>query len=164
MDTRVSSELANDVIYLCKPPPTRIAARTRPVIRRYNREKRHATYFPSKASFDTKWNFSDDDSTWEFSAPVPISRSSTDTCSSASSTPAQEIVLRYRAEELLDNVLTGSSLEALSSEVSHESWETAPLGDASMTSEPGPPVSEKDDLKVLFRQSRHEALLDTVCR
>ncbi|KAG5642905.1 hypothetical protein DXG03_001912 [Asterophora parasitica] len=178
MDPRLSHELVSELINLSKPP-VRSAVRTRPVIRQHDREKRHATYFPSKASFHTKWNFADDESTWEFSAPVaPMVRcDSTDTCSSSSSTAAQDIAFRYRAGMPLKAVLTGSSSVSVLSDESDSTWETAPLGDSSPTtdfgsesvidsasavSEQGPPVPEKDDLKAIQRHSRSEALMDTL--
>lgn len=164
MDPRLSHELVSEMMQFYKPP-VRNTVRTRPIIRQHDQQKRHATYFPSKASFDTKWNFSsDDESTWEFSAPVAhIARSSsTDTCSSTSSTPAQEIALRYRAGMPLQAVLTGSSSASSSSNSSETSWKTAPLDEASVTSEQGPAVPEKDELKAIHRQSRCDALLDTL--
>ncbi|KAF8072201.1 hypothetical protein FPV67DRAFT_925840 [Lyophyllum atratum] len=177
MNPRASHELVAEMITFCKPP-VRNLARSRAVVKQYDQEKRHATYFPSKASFDTKWNFSDDDdSTWEFSAPMGLitRSSSTDTCSSTSSTPAQEIALRFRAGMPLQAVLTGSRSVSSASEYSDASWETAPLGtssdaspengpldDTSITLEQGPPVPEKDELKAIYRQSRCDALLDTL--
>ncbi|KAF5370450.1 hypothetical protein D9615_009721 [Tricholomella constricta] len=173
MDPRLSHELVSEMLNLCKPPVRR---RARPMIRRHDQEKRHATYFPSKASFNSKWNFADDESTWEFSASMaPIARSdSTDTCSSSSSSPAQDIVLRYRVGMPLQAVLSGSSSVSASSDVTDTSWETAPQAPftdsssitcdsaSSITSEQGPPVPEKDDLKAINRRSRCEALLDTL--
>ncbi|GLB40702.1 hypothetical protein LshimejAT787_0805730 [Lyophyllum shimeji] len=164
MDPRLSHELVSEMMQLYKPP-VRNAVRTRPMVRQHNPEKRHATYFPSKASFDAKWNFSsDDESTWEFSAPVAhIARSlSTDTCSSTSSTPAQEIAMRYRAGLPLQAVLTGSSSTSSSSEDSDASWQTAPLDDESVTSEQVSPVADKNEPKAIHRQSRCDALLDAL--
>ncbi|KAG5653226.1 hypothetical protein H0H81_001609 [Sphagnurus paluster] len=178
MATRLSHELVAKVpINFCEPPAVRDAVRTRPLIRQHDPTKRQGTYFPSKAIFNTKWNFADDNSTWEFSATVARS-ASTDTCSSSSScsTPAQEIVLRYRSRMSLD----GSSVESLSSGAtsSGDSWETAPLhsnnGETgyhydyaySIYSEVGSedqglPAPEKDEARVTYRQSRADALLAT---
>ncbi|RDB29284.1 hypothetical protein Hypma_014879 [Hypsizygus marmoreus] len=161
MDPRLSHELVAEMLRFYSPP--RELVRKRAVSPLYDRSKRYGTYFPSKASFNTKWNFADDESTWEFSAPVaPMERSSsTDTCSSGSSTPAQEIVLRYRAGKSFEAIIRGSSTGSETSVDSDASWETAP-DDASMTSEQGPPVPEKDDIKAMHRQSRCDALMDTL--
>ncbi|KAG6910258.1 hypothetical protein DXG01_012069 [Tephrocybe rancida] len=154
MDPRHSHEIVAEMITFYKPPSMMVMAtqqpvlRTRPGGRPYEAAKRHDTYFPSKASFDNKWNFSDDDeSTWEFSAPVPvrsIARSfSTGTCSSASSSAAQEIALRFRAGMSLDAVLTGSASPSVSSvESNSASWDT-PL-DRTFDDLP-PPVPEKNE-------------------
>ncbi|KAG6825323.1 hypothetical protein H0H93_000848, partial [Arthromyces matolae] len=50
----------------------------------------------------------DEDSTWEFSAPAPpIARnSSTDSCSSTTTSAAQDIAIRYRAGMPLEKVLS----------------------------------------------------------
>jgi hypothetical protein len=131
----------------------------RRVINCHDNSKRLATYFPSKVSFNTKWNFAadDDESTWEFSAPVaPSSRSSScNTSGSASSTPAQEIIIRYRAGLSLDSLETRSSSP---SDCSDNSWEITPL-DAAIDN--ASDVAEKD-LKAVYRQSQLDALEETV--
>lgn len=146
----------------CHKPPVRDLVQKRAMNPQWDQSKRYATYFPSKASFHTKWNFADDESTWEFSAPVAPSRSSsTDTCSSSSSSPAQEIALRYRAGIPLNAVLTRSSTASEISTDSDVSWETA-VDSASIFSEHVNYTPQKDDLKVIYRQSRCNALMDTV--
>jgi hypothetical protein len=135
----------------------------RRVIDCHDKSKRFGTYFPSKLSFNTKWNFADDDlSTWEFCAPVaPSSRSSSSSTSgTASSTPAQEIIIRYRAGLSLDSLVTRSSSPASDSPA--DSGEIASLANASPSFD-GPSVVEAEkDLKATYRQSRLEALEDTV--
>ncbi|KAG6832651.1 hypothetical protein H0H87_001024 [Tephrocybe sp. NHM501043] len=95
----------------------------------YDTAKRHAIYVPSKACFDENWNIDDDESTWEFSAPMAsmARSSSTDTCSSMSSSAAQDIVYRYRAGLPLEAVV-GESTSCSSSRLSGDTrsaWETA---------------------------------------
>ena len=117
--------------------------------------KRYATYFPSKASIDAA---SDDDSTWEFKAPIsPSFRSFSNTSCTSASTPAQEIVIRYRS---------GMSQETRSSSPSQysepDNWEmTSPTALSHLEHAP---VTPDRDLKARYRQSRYDALLNTVCR
>ena len=119
--------------------------------------KRYATYFPSKASIEAELlgDASDNDSTWEFSAPVsPPSRSSS--CTTSGSTPAQEIVIRYRSG------ISDPRWSSPSEYSEPDSWE--------MTPPPAPshleyvPVTPDQGIKARYRQSRYEALLNTVCQ
>jgi hypothetical protein len=134
------------------------------VVHHHDDSKRLATYFPAKASFHTKWNFapdSDDDvSTWEFSAPVAPSSRSSSCCTSgtASSTPAQEIVIRYRAGLPLDSL---EKLSRIGSDYSDNSLEHVSLDVDSAPSEHVSVVVERD-LKAVYRQSQYDALEDTV--
>lgn len=123
--------------------------------------KRYGAYFPSQASLDEKWHLSDNESTWEFREPMtPTSRSSSSsTCMTTCSSPAQEIALRYRAGMPLDFVRTRSSFADEADD--DASFYSAPLDDASI-SEYDPVIPEKE-VKAIFRQSRCDALLDTVC-
>lgn len=164
MDQRELHGLVEEMVrYSCSMPPPAFPQLRKQGLVSFDKTKRHATYFPSKASFNTKWNFSDDDaSTWEFSAPVaPMSRSSSSSGSSngtESSSPAKEIALKYRAGISLDFVHRRSNSE--SSDDSKASWETAPLDDSS--SDYAPIVPEKDEIKAVYRRSRYEALDGTV--
>lgn len=123
--------------------------------------KRYATYFPSKASIEAQHrDASDNGSTWEFSAPVsPPSRSSSATsgCTSGS-TPAQEIVIRYRSGLSLDLSDTRSSSPSQYSEP--DSWEMTSTEPSDVELVVLPP---DQDMKARYRQSRHDALLDKVC-
>lgn len=119
--------------------------------------KRYATYFPSKASIDAA---SDGDSTWEFTAPIsPSFRSFSSTSCTSASTPAQEIVIRYRS---------GMSQETRSTSPSQysepeDSWEMTASPTALSHLEHAPVTLDRD-LKARYRQSRYDALLNTVCR
>ena len=130
--------------------------------------KRYATYFPSKASFEAKQRLdaSDNDSTWEYSAPVaPPSRSSSSTtasCDTASSTPAQEIVIRYRAGAPSSPSETRSSSPSQYSEEDEDSWDIVPA--AELFDSEYVAVAPEQDIKARYRQSRHDALLNTVCQ
>lgn len=122
--------------------------------------KRYATYFPSEASIEAEQqnDTSDDDSTWEFSAPVShSSRSSSSTSCTSASTPAQEIIIRYRS---------GMSLETRSSSPSQysepDSWEMA--SPTALSHLEYLPVTHDQDMKARYRQSRYDALLNTVCQ
>lgn len=164
MDPRAAHHLIAEMV-LSHKPTARELVRKRAMAAQRDQSKRYGTYFPSKASFNSKWNFADDESTWEFSAPVAhIERSSsTDTCSSTSSSPAQDIVLRYRAGMTLEGIMTRSSTTSDASTNTDASWETA-LDNASIITDSAPPVPEKDDLKAIHRQSRCDALMNTVSR
>jgi hypothetical protein len=118
--------------------------------------KRYATYFPSKASIEAEHDASDGDSTWEFSAPVSHScRSSSSTSCTSTSTPAQEIIIHYRS---------GMSLETRSSSPSQysetDSWEMESPTALSHSEY----VTPDRDIKARYRQSRYDALLNTVCQ
>jgi hypothetical protein len=123
--------------------------------------KRYATYFPSKASIEAEQQHdsSDDDSTWEFCSPVShSSRSSSSTslsCTSAT-TPAQDIIIRYRS---------GMSLETRSSSPSQyseqDSWEVT---STALSHLEYVPVTPDQGIKARYRQSRYDALLNTVCQ
>lgn len=120
--------------------------------------KRYGTYFPSKASIEAEQqdDSSDDDSTWEFSAPIShSSRSSSSTSCTSANTPAQEIIFRYRSGMSLE---TRSSSPSLYSEP--DSWEMA-SPTALSHFECVPPAQ---DIKARYRQSRYDALLNTVCQ
>ncbi|KAF9463923.1 hypothetical protein BDZ94DRAFT_1321476 [Collybia nuda] len=165
MDQRELHGLVEEMVRYSRglPPPPLPRPRKKGLVT-FDTTKRHGTYFPSKASFHTKWNFSDDDaSTWEFSAPVaPTSRGSSSSSSDGSEStaygsPAQEIALKYRAGMSLDFVHKRSGSE--SSVDSGVAWETAPLDDSS--SDYAPIVSEEDEIKAIYRRSRFEALDDT---
>jgi len=114
--------------------------------------KRYATYFPSKTSIEAEQQHdaSDDDSTWEFNVPVlHSSRSSSSTSCTSTSTPAH-----YRS---------GMSHETRCSSPSQysepDSWEITsptPLSELEYV-----PVTPDQDIKVRYRQSRYDALLNT---
>jgi hypothetical protein len=160
MDQRELHGLVNEMVRYASGMPPPVSQLRKHGLTTFDNTKRHATYFPSKASFNTKWNFSDDDaSTWEFSAPVaPMSRtSSSSSTGTAYSSPAQEIALKYRAGMPLESIHMRSNSQ--SSEESDISWETAPLDDSS--SDYVPTVPEKD-IKAIYRKSRCDALDDTV--
>lgn len=163
MDQRQLHSLVEAMVnYSQDAPPVQPVQRRR-VINYHDHSKRLATYFPSKVSFNTKWNFSaddDDESTWEFSAPVaPSSRSSSCSTSGTNySTPAQEIVIRYRANLPLDSPDTRSSTSSASSD---DSWEIAPPEDANIPLDYASVVAERD-LKAVHRRSRLAALEETV--
>ena len=115
--------------------------------------KRYATYFPSKASIEAD-DALDIDSTWEFSAPV--SSSSSNTSCTSGSTPAQELVIRYRSGMSFD---TRSSSPSQYSEP--DSWEMTPPATPSYLEDV--PVTPGQGIKARYRQSRYDALLNTVC-
>ncbi|KAG6865434.1 hypothetical protein C0991_002595 [Blastosporella zonata] len=129
--------------------------------RPYGAQKRHAIYFSSKASFDSKWNLAadDDESIWEYSAPVvPKERSpSTDTCSSTASSAAQEIATRYRARIPLAELRTSVSPSSEEYEESDASWTTA-LDNTLYPPEQSPPVPKTDNLIALCCPSHGEEL------
>jgi hypothetical protein len=120
--------------------------------------KRYATYFPSKASIEAEHqdDASDIDSTWEFNAPVSSSSSNT-SCTTSASTPAQEIVIRYRSGTSFD---TRSSSPSQYSEP--DSWEMTPPATPSHLEDV--PVTPGQGIKARYRQSRYDALLNTVCQ
>lgn len=124
--------------------------------------KRYATYFPSKASIEAEqlYDTSDDDSTWEFNAPVShSSRSSSSTSCTlpSASTPAQEIIFRYRS---------GMSLGTRSSSPSQysESDSLELTSPTALSHLEYVPVKPDQDIKARYRQSRYDALLNTVCQ
>lgn len=162
MDQRQLHSLVEEMVnYSQDAPPVQPVQRRR-VINRHDHSKRLATYFPSKVSFNTKWNFTadDDESTWEFSAPVaPSSRSSScSTSGTAHSTPAQEIVIRYRANLPLDFLERRTSS---SSDSSDDSWESAPPENADISFDYASVVAG-GDLKAVYRKSQLDALEKTV--
>ncbi|KAG6895877.1 hypothetical protein C0992_011837 [Termitomyces sp. T32_za158] len=132
------------------PPAQRIDFWTGPRRKLYDAGKRYATYFPSWASFDAEWNAADDESTWEFLAPMSsmASDSSTDSCSSASTTVAQEIATRYRAGMPLETLLSDFSPTPASSKVLDDTPLKPIFSDHPITSESevSPPIPEKDHL------------------
>jgi len=162
MDRREFHALIDEMIHYSQDvhPPARPVQRRR-VINNHDNTKRFATYFPSKVSFNTKWNFADDDeSTWEFSAPVARSSrsSSCGTNDTAFSSPAQEIVIRYRAGMPLNSV--ESPLSSASDTSPGDTWKTTLLDGASI-SFGYTPAAEKD-LKAVYRQSQLDALENSV--
>ena len=120
--------------------------------------KRYATYFPSKASIEAEQQHDesdDDSSTWEFRAPLsPSSRSSSSTSCTSVCTPAQEIIIRYRSGLSLETRCSSPSLYS-----EPDSWELA-----SPTALEHAPVTHDQGIKARYRQSRYDALRDTVCR
>ena len=120
--------------------------------------KRYATYFPSKASIEAeqKHDASDDDSTWEFSAPLS-SRSSSNTSCTSGSTPAQEIVIRYRS-----GMSFGTRSSSPSQYSEPDSWEMTSLAPQSHMEHV--PDTPDQGIKARYRQSRYDALLNTVCQ
>lgn len=121
--------------------------------------KRHATYFPSGSipSLDVNWDVSDDQSTWEFTAPLALTvRSSSSTCETACSA-AQEIVFRYRAGLTLDFV---DSRSPTFDDAHETSWDAPCLDDGS-TSKSVSATAEKE-IQAVFRQSRWDALVEFV--
>ncbi|KAF8150100.1 hypothetical protein B0H34DRAFT_732424 [Crassisporium funariophilum] len=123
--------------------------------------KRYGAYFPSKGSFDAKYCApSEYESTWEYSAPrsTPSRSSSTTSCNTSGSTPAQEIAILYRARMSMDQ---GSSTRSSSpSQYSQAgSWEIMSRDDASELEYV--PIASQKDIKAAYRQSRSDALLDT---
>ena len=121
--------------------------------------KRHATYFPSRVSIEAEQQHdaSDDDSIRDFCAPVShSSRSSSSTSCTSTSTPAQEIVLRYRSGMSL-----GTRCSSPSQYSEPDSWEmTSPA----LSHLEYVPVTPDQDIKARYRQSRYDALLNTVCQ
>lgn len=129
-----------------------------------NHPKRYAIYFPSKTSIEAEQQHdaSDEGSTWEFNASIvpPSVGSSSTSCRTSGSTPAQEIVIRYRSGISFGLTDTGSSSPSQYSEP--DSWE--------MTSSPEPSnlehaqVAPDQNMRARYRQSRYDALLTTVCQ
>jgi hypothetical protein len=125
--------------------------------------KRYATYFPSEASLEAEQEHdaSDNDSTWEFSAPLSPPRTPSGTsCNTSNSSPAQDIAIRYRA-----GISFGFSNTVRSSSPPHhsepDSWEIASRAKPSDLGHVQAALDQ--DIKAAYRQSRHEALLKTVC-
>jgi hypothetical protein len=159
MDRREFHSLVEEMVYYSRD--ARGPVQRRRVVNHHDSSKRLATYFPAKASFHTKWNFADDDgSTWEFSAPVAHSSrsSSCSTSGTASSTPAQQIVIRYRAGLPLDSLEKRS---LIGSDYSDDSLELVPLDEDSASFDHVSVVAERE-LKAVYVQSQYEALEDTV--
>ena len=120
--------------------------------------KRYAIYFPSKASIEAEklHGESDDDSTWEFCAPIsPSSRSSSTT--SAPCTPAQEIIIRYRSGMSLETRSTSPSLYS-----EPDCWEMS--SPTALSHLEHVPVTPDEDIKARYRQSHYDALQNTVCQ
>ncbi|KAF8896057.1 hypothetical protein BD779DRAFT_1493738 [Infundibulicybe gibba] len=122
--------------------------------------KRYGAYFPSEASLADEWDreSSDVESTWEFPPSLKASHraSSTSTASTSCSTPAQEIAIRYRAGMSLD--LPDSRCSTPETEESEEAFESCPS--SPMIDEYAPVAPATAELKAIFRQSRHDALLE----
>ncbi|KAG5340377.1 hypothetical protein J132_05116 [Termitomyces sp. J132] len=149
MDSSLSYEIVTQLLDISMPSVRTADFTGRPRRgRSYDAEKRYATYFPSRANFDA-CNVADDQSTWEFSAPVSsfASSSSAESCSSASTTAAQEIALQYRTGTPSKAILLSSSSTSVSLEESDNTWKTA-VADTSITSEfeVPPPIPKKDHL------------------
>ncbi|KAF8646221.1 hypothetical protein AX16_007362 [Volvariella volvacea WC 439] len=142
--------------------------------------KRYGRYFPSRMSFEANWGSDvadDDESTWEFTAPMAPSRSSSSsgstssTCYTAFSSPAQEIAFRYRAGMPLDfeDSRSRSSTTVCSEGEDYSdcdlSWDAttstssslAPSTENSLIPDDDIPYYKRE-LRAIFRQSRHEAL------
>ena len=129
--------------------------------------KRYATYFPSKASIeagqqhDASEEDGDDDeySTWEFNAPTShSSRSSSSTNCTSVCTPAQEIIFRYR-----------SGIDSRSSSPSRYSeepdcWEMEMASPTALSHSEYVPDKPDQGMKARYRQSRYDALQNTVCQ
>jgi hypothetical protein len=128
--------------------------------------KRYATYFTSKASIiqaeqqqqhDAIVDDDDDDSTLEFSTPIShSSRSSRSTNCTSTCTPAQEVIIRYRSGISLETRSTSPSLYS----ESDSSWEMTSPTELSHLEHATP----DQDIKIRYRQSRYDALLNTVCQ
>ncbi|KAF8808631.1 hypothetical protein BYT27DRAFT_6542902 [Phlegmacium glaucopus] len=137
---------------------------TEKVSRVMGNPKRYGIYFPSKASIieaeqQQQHDASDNDSTWEFCSPVslPSPSSSHTSCRTSSSTPAQEIVIRYRAGISLGPSDSRSSAPSQYSEPDHlDNSSLASLSDSEYA-----PVAPEEDIKAKYRQSRQDALLNT---
>lgn len=125
--------------------------------------RRYAAYFPSQESLCARSSETDASSSWAYSAPLPNSGCSSSTTVEAepADTPAKQIVNRYRALHCFDdisdmtditNMTTKSSMSSVYSEP--DFWETSSLDE--------PSVHSSENLKAVYRQSRHEALLVTV--
>ena len=162
MDPRTSHDLVVEMLRYCNGTvnPRDVVQKRATSPNRHAHAKRHGIYFPAKASFESKWNFADDESTWEFSAPVASYPrcGSTNTFSSSSSTPAQDIVLRYRAG--LPPLLRPSTSSETSSD-SDASYRTAPTN-VSRSSGRSSPDAAAINSKVRHRQSRCDALARAV--
>ncbi|TFK36680.1 hypothetical protein BDQ12DRAFT_754803 [Crucibulum laeve] len=115
MDPRARHALLENAVRYSLEGPKKPMVKSRNLVIS-NPKRRHATYFPSEVSIEKKRAGDDEISTWEYSAPIShASRSSsTSTCSSTGSTPAQEIVIRYRATQMALNTLAGSSSPSIS--------------------------------------------------
>ena len=123
--------------------------------------KRYATYFPSEASLEEQeHDASDNDSTWEFSAPISPPRSPSGTsCITSNSSPAQDIAIRYRA-----GISFGFSDIRSSSPPQHSGPDSRGVASPAKPFDLGHvPADPDQDIKAAYRQSRHEALLKTVC-
>jgi hypothetical protein len=164
MDQRQLHSLVEEMVNHSQDAPPVQPVQRRRVINRHDHSKRLATYFPSKVSFNTKWNFTadDDESTWEFSAPVaPSSRSSScSTSGTGHSTPAQDIVIRYRANLPLDFLERRTSSSSSDSSDDSDSWELAPSDNADISFDYA--VVAEGDLKAVRRKSQLDALEKTV--
>lgn len=123
--------------------------------------KRYATYFSSKASIqaEQQHDASDDDSTWEFSASIShSSRSSSSTGCTSACTPAQEIIFRYRSGMSIE---TRSSSPSQYSDSESDSWEMS--SPTALSHSEYLPVTPDQGIKARYRQSRYDALQNTVC-
>lgn len=124
--------------------------------------RRYAVYFSSRPSLHAKASETDAGSTWTFSASE-LPRSGSSSSSSNTSvevegmTPAKQIVDNYRARHSLDDISENTSQSSYSSEDSETDFSNI----ASSPFKSSPPSA--GNLKPTFRQSRHEALLATVC-
>ena len=129
--------------------------------------KRYATYFSSaKASIRTEQqqqqhhdasDDDDDDSTWEFSPPTSrSSRSSSSTSCTIPCTPAQDIIFRYRSGISLDTRSTSPSLYS-----EPDNWEMA--SPTALSHFEYGPATPDQGIKARYRQSRYDALQNTVC-
>lgn len=123
--------------------------------------KRFAAYFPSKASLYSKYLDSDNESTWEFSASeYPPSRSSSATsCSTSGSTPAQEIVIRYRSRNTGD---FGASRTSRSPRYSEATSADASSSFERQSDFDYVPLALDAEAYAVRRVSRDAALLSTV--
>lgn len=173
MDPRTLHSLVNDLIRMSLNSPHTNLSEPQGHHLKLD-PKRFGAYFPSEASFEAKWGPIDDGhSTWEYSAPVAPSRSSSsssETCCTAGGSPAQEIAIRYRAGKpvlghLLDETRSRGSSSATMCSDEASGW------DDTSSFESGSSLSENDsissgydhvspqrELKAEHRQSRVEAL------
>lgn len=112
--------------------------------------RRYAIYFGSKASLEELESVTDAGSTWEFSAPInSLTRSSSNSSYDADGrmTPAQQIVIRYRTSHSSGHETQYSSPSIYSEP---DSWATASNG------------GSVRDIKAVYRESRYQALQNTV--